>query len=565
VKYTDPSARSGFQFTERMVGNVFAHSTAALAAAYTQDMEAARFFAFTVTVRADDLNELLGSQEHEAKLGGIVLAPRFSPDPLTITGGTLEFFVLDPDVPETRLMRYRFTMNDVSGRQFFFEGRKIIRSSSPRNLWRDTTTLYFAVYDGADTTAPELGSGILRIRPVDFLRQITTIQVLNATTLYQRLSGLARFAAFFTIVLRQSYGRLLTELTYSVSGPTHRKARSLRAPEPKIYSFSTKDGVQLTLTRYRAGEKGPVMLAHGLGVSSTIFSTDLIETNLVEYLCANQYDVWLLDLRCSIALPSFEPWDGDQIAEYDYPASIEFIREATGANSVQCVVHCWGATTFFMAMLSGLQGVRSVVSSQIGVYPHSSFDVRIKTDLFVPNLLAVLGIAQLSARARDNESLPEKIYDKALQALALFIAQGRCSKATCHRVTFMYASLYNHAQLNNNIHDHLDELFGAASMTMFKHIATIGRSGKLVDAKGNNVYMPRLRRLNLPITFIHGSVNRCFLISGTRKTYDALCSAFNPNQYTFHAIPGYGHIDCIFGKNACDDVYPYILSHLDRH
>jgi cholesterol oxidase len=30
-------------------------------------------------------------------------------------------------------------------------------------------------------------------------------------------------------------------------------------------------------------------------------------------------------------------------------------------------------------------------------------------------------------------------------------------------------------------------------------------------------------------------------------------------------IPGYGHLDCIFGKNAAADVYPVILRYLDAH
>jgi cholesterol oxidase len=30
-------------------------------------------------------------------------------------------------------------------------------------------------------------------------------------------------------------------------------------------------------------------------------------------------------------------------------------------------------------------------------------------------------------------------------------------------------------------------------------------------------------------------------------------------------IPGYGHIDCIFGKDAAEDIYPLILNALDQH
>ncbi|POZ99264.1 hypothetical protein C4E44_35910, partial [Pseudomonas sp. MWU12-2312b] len=89
---------------------------------------------------------------------------------------------------------------------------------------------------------------------------------------------------------------------------------------------------------------------------------DTIQTNLLEYLCKHDYDVWLLDFRVSILLPaSKHEWNGDQIAQYDYKAAIAQIRQATGARDVQCVVHCYGATTFFMSMLAGLQDVRSVV------------------------------------------------------------------------------------------------------------------------------------------------------------------------------------------------------------
>ena len=35
--------------------------------------------------------------------------------------------------------------------------------------------------------------------------------------------------------------------------------------------------------------------------------------------------------------------------------------------------------------------------------------------------------------------------------------------------------------------------------------------------------------------------------------------------YSRRTIPGYGHIDCIFGKDAARDVYPLVLEHLDEN
>ena len=31
-----------------------------------------------------------------------------------------------------------------------------------------------------------------------------------------------------------------------------------------------------------------------------------------------------------------------------------------------------------------------------------------------------------------------------------------------------------------------------------------------------------------------------------------------------YVVPGYGHIDCIFGRNAVNDVYPKIVEHLEQ-
>lgn len=46
---------------------------------------------------------------------------------------------------------------------------------------------------------------------------------------------------------------------------------------------------KIALTRYEGGSKGPVVMFHGAGVNSGIFSLDTIDTNLVEYLVQHRY------------------------------------------------------------------------------------------------------------------------------------------------------------------------------------------------------------------------------------------------------------------------------------
>ena len=75
----------------------------------------------------------------------------------------------------------------------------------------------------------------------------------------------------------------------------------------------------------------------------------------------------------------------------------------------------------------------------------------------------------------------------------------------------MYAPLYEHANLNEATHDNLHEMFGVANMKSFEHLQLLTNTGHLVDFDGHDVYLPHLDRLAIPITFIHGAQNECFL------------------------------------------------------
>ena len=101
-------------------------------------------------------------------------------------------------------------------------------------------------------------------------------------------------------------------------------------------------------------------------------------------------------------------------------------------------------------------------------------------------------------------------------------------------------------------------------MSAFKHLTLLIRKGHLVDANGEDTYIPHLERLAIPITFIHGAENECFLPESTEITYNLLREKNGKGLYSRHVVPNYGHIDCIFGKNAARDVYPLMLQHLER-
>jgi cholesterol oxidase len=556
-------AAMGIQFTETMRGFFSTAVKNDYVAGAAQGKADGSSFEFTLSVISDDLDDMLANPLHKAPMLGSVVAPVLSSKPLSVENGEFQLFVVDPTSVDTRNMVYRMTLRSEEGKTYYFHGYKIVRPNSVLDIWHDTSTLYITLYVGADESAPVLGTGILHILPSDFAKQMTTMQVTNAPNAEQRLLGLARFGLFFAGVLYQTYGGVFARSTLFNPDAPPRKKRPLRVAAPEVYGFGASDGVQLQLTRYNGGSKGPVVLSHGLGVSSLIYSTDTIDVNLTEYLSAHGYDVWLLDYRNSIALPaSSDQASGDDVATKDYPAAVAKVRELTGAPTVQMVVHCWGSTTFFMAMLAGLTGVRSAVCSQIATHVVAPTMTKLKTGLHLPSFLADLGVESLTAYVDQHADWRERLYDAALKLYPLALTE-ECDSAVCHRISFMYAPLYRHEQLNQGTHDALHELFGVANIRSFEHIALLARKGHLVAFDGADVYLPHLERLAIPICFIHGAANQCFLPESTEITYNLLRQANGEALYSRHVVPNYGHIDCIYGKNAVNDIYPLMLKHLD--
>jgi cholesterol oxidase len=518
---------------------------------------------FTVTILFEDLDASLRSPRHEGRIIGTVTAPALSRKPLEVAGGRFNLFTSDNDNVETVQMRYSMRLASEEGQYFQFDGVKRIHDDPGPDLWSDTTTLY------ADVTTVDrkpVLKGILRIALTDFIRQLGTLRATNAGGTIDKLRIEARFGKFFAGTLYNSFGSIFARPTEFDPDAPPRKRRPLRVGVPEIHKVETKDGVIIRLTRYQGGKKGPVMLSHGLGVSSGIFTIDTIDTNLLEYLHGHGYDVWLLDYRASIDLPASSALaTADTVAECDYPAAVAAIRRLTGAPSIQALVHCYGSTTFFMSMLRGLEGVRSFVASQIATRIVTGKMTSLKAGLHLPDVLEAFGVDSMTAFVDKHADWKSRAFDLLLKLNP--VPPGEmCRDKVCHRITFLYSLLYEHAQLNEATHDALHEMFGVANMDALKQLARLVRTGHLVTSDGRDDYITpeNLRRLAVPIAFIHGEKNECFHPESTELTVAELSRANGAGLYKRHVIPGYGHIDCIYGKNAARDVYPHILAHLEE-
>lgn len=554
----------GLRFTETMHGFVSGDATNDYSTAEQAGRRDGNTLRFLLTVATDDLDRLIRDDQHPAAISGEVTAPALSPFPLTVENGEFHLFVDDRAEVAVKLMKYAMRLRTADGSPYSFQGTKTIHPGSPLHIWPETTTLAIDVTEG-DAPGGKLAlRGILTMTPADFARQLTTVEVTGARSEVERLEGIARFGEYFAGVLFQTYGGIFSRPTPIRPDAPPRRRRALRVGAPEVHFFTTPDGLNLRLTRYRGGSKGPLMMVHGLGVSSLIFSIDTIDTNLLEFFYAHGYDVWLLDYRSSIELPYTEgPYTGDDVATRDYPAAVAEVRRLTGAASIQCLVHCFGASTFFMAMLAGLEGVRSAAVSQIGAHMLVEPVAHAMAGAHVPEILdRVFHVREMSART--GTDFFDRLEDTLLRAFPVNAGPGDTNPVS-RRISFLYGQLYDLAQLNEDTYNiGLGEMFGIAGIRSLEHLAACIRAGHAVGADGSDVYLPHVGRLAIPMVIVHGEDNRCWRPESTLRTLEWLQAANDPGLYARHVVPGYGHIDCIFGKNAARDVYPLFLDHLEK-
>jgi pimeloyl-ACP methyl ester carboxylesterase len=337
------------------------------------------------------------------------------------------------------------------------------------------------------------------------------------------------------------------------------------------YDVVVADQAPVTLTRVKGGKKGPVLLVHGVAVSSAIFALPTVRQNFVQFLCDNGYDVWLLDWRGSIVHP-LRQFTLDEAASLDLPAAVRKVRRVTRAENVQVVAHCAGSSVVFMAMSRGLlPDVSCLVASQVGLHVNVPPASVLKSKVHLADRLAQLGASGLSPSDDDGQPLLQFAFGRMTD-----VFHHECSSTFCHRLTFIYGHLYHHARLNQATHDTLPSQFGRCNIMALRHFSQLVLAGhaQMFDygAKGNadaygSVTPPDYldpAHFKLPVTFLSGELNQTWLPVSTERTYEWLARANGPDLYARHVISDYGHLDTFMGASASTDTYPLMIEALEK-
>lgn len=216
--------------------------------------------------------------------------------------GHFQLFSTSKNHVDTKEMMYKIlTLTGDFGRKFYFE----VRPQGP--LWGNGSvlqlTLFVKIFQHSQMEP--LGKATLYITTPNFAKQLATMEITNTNGTLEKLKWTTRFSGFFAKTIWNVYGLTWLCDVYFNSEASPRKKRplNLHCCVPKVYKCPTEDKFEIALTRYNGGTKRPVVLFHGSGVSSRMFSLDTIDTNPVEYVLQHRY-VWFVDWRTLCNLPS---------------------------------------------------------------------------------------------------------------------------------------------------------------------------------------------------------------------------------------------------------------------
>ncbi|XP_072178953.1 lipase lipl-1-like [Diadema setosum] len=524
--------------------------------------------------------------QHKAHLSGKLTCKSLLKEPVSFTNGKCYVQSSTNKNLEFKSMVYEASMN-WDDHDYFFKGVKVCHQDTfVEDNATDATSLGIVIKDGPTFGKTTWAAGQVETKLVDLAKEIAAIKISGCEDdELKEAEWKARFGYFIGGVLLDVSNLFSPTQFCPKAVARERRPLNLKGVKPEIYNLTAKDGVPLVMTRYRCGTKGPILFLHGLCVTSRIFSLDTIDMSVVEYFAEHGYDMWVVELRFSVSLPSHrKPTHINDSAERDLPPIVDFILKTTECPDLQVYAHCIGSLTIHTALFGGhiqRHKVRSLVASQSGFCMISTSMNHAKANVRLEKVATAFGFAGLNAYTDDNDHPREKLMSAISQLLvrSTLNKSNQCSNVVCNRITSMFGLMWEHRNLNKLTHDTLTEWFGFGHAEYYRHLSVTFRKGRLTDIKGRDVYIPdfnsknrlesakyrkAMTNLDLPILYYVGSLNQGWDIDATRQSYNR-CREANPHQhYEWFEVPEYGHLDCVMGQNACKDVYPRILPFLEK-
>lgn len=537
-------------------------------------------FEFNLKIQVPDLEKFHLDNGTPSRVSGTVTDIRFG-DELPILEGHFHLFTrpaASPHLDTAKEMHYTLFFQDREEKKWTLFGFKDVIKENATELWEQTTTLYYYLWEGHSTyenfgEKQVQGVGVLRISLKDFIKQIGSFKT-NASSAVADKEAILRYFKDFLGNLWEVYAPFIFSTTSARWNehlyPPH-TTQGVAHGEKTLHPLDTRDGLSISIQRFNCRpQKDVILLIHGLTTSTDMFIMPEHE-NLVNHLHGSGYtDVWSLDWRGSGRFNynlSPHGYTIDDIAKYDIPRAVEFIREQCGSDvRIHVVAHCVGSLAFMASYAAGyVTDIASIISNSVSLTPQVRWQSRLKMMVGPEIFESVFGYAYVSPRI---PYMPGRAFGKWLYWMERSIRR-ECREPACHMISFMWGwgfpAVYNHRNIHPVTHRRLMDLFGGTSFHYHKHIRKMLRARSSVSFDGKINYLTEMKNLILPPTLlISGSDNHIFPGSN-KRTYEKLKGTAQARDLQYLEFAKYGHQDIFMGQYCHTEVFPKLIEFLKQH
>jgi cholesterol oxidase len=516
-------------------------------------------------------------------------------------------FELASNVGETRYLRYALELEaeiklkdgPVLPKGTIIRGLKTFRYAYGENPWQQLSWLMVTIEQPGQ---PVLTAGKLEIDLRHLVDRFTSMfQITRQRDQPSAMLDVASMALFLLRIVLKIHFWSFRAPEYEKFDPARAQrrmpgelkhlgfARIWTAPflATRPESNQAPEPLRLPLTRYWKGDlkqvkKPPVMLLHGFGSGGVQFAHEKLPHNLVRHLAEHGHDVWVAELRTSIALPSSRnQWTLDDIAREDIPELAETVLRETGASKLDVVAHCIGSAMFCTAVLGDdrkrfYPKVRSATLLQVGPLITLSPGNRFRGYMAAAMRRFMLN-DHVDSSIDDRATAFDTILDRVLATYPYPKEEQRrhslfppCDPhthiANCNRSAAVFSRLVQHDKVSDTTLDLLGDMIGHTNLTTFEQTAQYAFAERLTDRDACNLYVTDqnvLERFRFPVRFLHGEKNDVFACETARRSHKLLQDLFEgKHASSVHILKGYGHLDPLIGDKVHEDVFPLITGFL---
>ncbi|XP_019669810.2 lipase member K isoform X3 [Felis catus] len=321
------------------------------------------------------------------------------------------------------------------------------------------------------------------------------------------------------------------------------------------YDVVTKDGYVLGIYRIPHGRGCPrktpkpvVYLQHGLIASASNWICNLPNNSLAFLLADTGYDVWLGNsrgntwsrkhLKFSPKSREFWAFSLDEMANYDLPATINFIAEKTGQERLYYVGHSQGTTIAFIAFSTNPE-----LAKRIKIFFALAPVITVKYTQSPMKKLTTLSRKVVKAFFGDKMFYPHTFFD---QFIATKVCNRKLFRHLCSNFLFTLSG-FDPKNLNMSRLDvYLAQSSAGTSVQTMLHWAQLTPP------------LYNVTKMQVPTAVWSGGHDRVADLKDVENLLPQI-----PRLIYYKLIPHYNHVDFYLGQDAPQEIYQDLIRLMD--